>query len=99
MDRSKHHGVGIFTLIKLSKEFGFIRYSEDACIFTRSKWERKDILLILYVDDILLIGSDVSFLDTVKISLKNDFDERLRLNNILGIMIYGDRLRRQILLS
>ena len=51
------------------------------------------------MDDILLIGSDVSFLDTVKISLKFDFDERLRLNSILGIMIYGDRLRCQILLS
>ena len=39
-----------------------------------------------------MIGSDVSFLDTVKISLKFDFDERLRLNGILGIKIYGDRL-------
>ena len=44
------------------------------------------------MNDILLIGSDVSFLDTVKISLKFDFDERLRLNGILGIKIYGDKL-------
>ena len=57
------------------------------------------MFLILYVDDILLIGSDVSFLDTVKILLKFDFDERLRLNSILGIKIYGDRLRRLIWLS
>ena len=51
------------------------------------------------MDDILLIESDVSFLDTVKVSLKFDFDERLRLNSILGIEIYGDRLRRLIWLS
>ena len=43
------------------------------------------------MDDILLIGSDVYFIDTVKISLQFDFDERLRLNSILGIMIYLDK--------
>lgn len=34
-----------------------------------------------------MIGNYVSFLDTVKISLKLDFDERLRLNTMLGIKI------------
>ena len=36
----------------------------------------------------MLIGSDVSFIDTIKISLKFDFDERLRLNRqVLGEQI------------
>ena len=34
--RSEHHEVGIFTLMKFSKEFGFIRNGEDACRFTRN---------------------------------------------------------------
>ena len=58
-------------------------------------------MLILYVDDILLIGNDKTFLHEIKESLKSsflmkDFGEAAY---ILGIKIYRDRYRRLIGLS
>jgi hypothetical protein len=57
--------------------------------------------LILYVDDMLLIGNDAKFLSTIKEYLKsvfsmNDLGEAAY---ILGIKIYRDRSRRLIALS
>ena len=57
--------------------------------------------LILYVDDILLIGNDTEFLNRIKGYLNKNFsmkdlDEAAY---ILGIKIYIDRSRRLIGLS
>ena len=59
------------------------------------------MFLILYVDDILLIGNDVSMLNSVKES----FDGKFSMKDlgeaiyILGIKIYRDRSRRLLGLS
>ena len=49
--------------------------------------------LILYVDDILLIGNDIEFLDSIKGYLNKSFSMKdLReAAYILGIKIYRDR--------
>ena len=49
--------------------------------------------LILYVDDILLIGNDIEFLDIIKGYLNNNFSIRDlgEAAYILGIKIYRDR--------
>ena len=54
--------------------------------------------LILYVDDILLIGNDIEFLDSIKgyLNKMKDLDKAAY---ILGIKIYRDRSRRLIGLS
>jgi Reverse transcriptase (RNA-dependent DNA polymerase) len=59
------------------------------------------IFLVLYVDDILLIGNDISMLDSVKSSLsrvfsKKDLDEA---TYILGIRIFCERSKSLIGLS
>ena len=59
------------------------------------------MFLVLYVDDILLIGNDVSMQNSVKESLNgkfsmNDLGEAMY---ILGIKIYRDRSRRLLGLS
>ena len=57
--------------------------------------------MILYVDDIFLIGNDVEFLD----GIKGYFDKNFSMKDlgeaayILGIKIYRDRSRRLIRLS
>ena len=57
--------------------------------------------LILYVDDILLIGNDVDLLNSVKEYLNNSFSMKDlgEAAYILGIKIYRDRSRRLISLS
>ena len=51
--------------------------------------------LILYVDDILLIGNNIPMLESVKTSLKNSFSMKDlgEAAYILGIKIYRDRSR------
>ena len=67
------------------KAYSFIQTFGEACIYKK-----------LYVDDILLIGNDTEFLDSIKgylnksISMK-DLGEAAY---ILGIKVYRDRSRR-----
>ena len=51
-------------MMKLLKEFNFIGDNEDACICKKLSGSAKDIFLIHYVEDILLIRNDVSFINT-----------------------------------
>ena len=57
--------------------------------------------LILYVDDILLIGNDIEFLDSITGYLNKSFliEDLGEAAYILGIKIYRDRSRRLIGLS
>jgi Reverse transcriptase (RNA-dependent DNA polymerase) len=82
------------------KEFGLIKYDEEPCVYKRLI-ESIIVFLILYVDEILLIGNDIFTLDEVKSSLKKvfsikDLDETAY---ILGIKIYRDRSQKLIGLS
>ena len=57
--------------------------------------------LILYMDDILLIGNDIEFLDSIKGYLNKNFSmkDHGEAAYILGIKIYRDRSRCLIRLS
>ena len=59
------------------------------------------VFLVLYVDDILLIGSDIELLESIKGYLNNSFSMKDlgEATYILGIKIYRDRSRRLIGLS
>ena len=57
--------------------------------------------LVLYVDDILLIGNDVGMLSSVKAWLSKNFsmNDLGEATYVLGIRIYRDRSRRLLGLS
>ena len=59
------------------------------------------IFLILYVDDMLLIGSDIGALSTVKVWLASNFDMKDlgEASYILGIKLHRDRSNRMLGLS
>ena len=59
------------------------------------------VFLILYVDDILLIGNDVGNLSSVKLWLSQQFDMKDlgEANYVLGIRIFRDRKNRMLALS
>jgi hypothetical protein len=66
------------------------------------KCQDKTIMfLVLYVDDILLIGNNVGTLSTVRIWLSNQFDMKDlgEASYILGIKLLRDRRNRMIGLS
>ena len=59
------------------------------------------VFLVLYVDDILLIGNDVATLSSVKVWLSAQFDRKDlgETNHILGIKLIRDRQKRMLDLS
>ncbi|KAK1669957.1 hypothetical protein QYE76_058116 [Lolium multiflorum] len=91
---------------KVIKDFGFIQCHGEACIYKKVSGSSVSIgssvaFLILYVDDILLIGNDIELLSSVKGYLNNSFSMKDlgEASYILGIKIYRDRSRRLIGLS
>ena len=82
------------------KSFGFIKSDHDSCLYKKFSGSKVNFL-ILYVDDILLMGNDVLMLQETKESLERSFSMKDlgEANYILGIRIYRDRSRRHIGLS
>ena len=54
------------------KAHGFIQTFGEACIYKKVSGS-SIAFLILYVDDILLIGNDIQFLDSIKGYLNKNF--------------------------
>ena len=82
------------------KGFGFHQNKEEPCVYKKESGSAV-VFLILYVDDILLIGNDIPMLQSVKTSLNNSFSMKDlgEATYILGIKIYRDRSNRLIGLS
>ena len=82
------------------KAYGFIQTFGEACIYKKVSGS-SIAFLILYVDDILLIGNDIEFLDSIKGYLNKSFSMKDlgEAAYILGIKIYRDRSRHLIGLS
>ena len=74
-----------------------LKNEEVACVYKKESGSSV-AFLILYVDDILLIGNDIPMLDSIKTSLKNSFSMKDlgEVAYILGIKIYRDRSKRLI---
>ena len=82
------------------KAYGFIQTFGEACIYNKVSGS-SIAFLILYVNDILLLGNDVEFLDSIKGYLNKNFSMKdlSEAAYILGIKIYRDRSSRLIGLS
>ncbi|KAK8676479.1 hypothetical protein V6N13_142053 [Hibiscus sabdariffa] len=82
------------------KEFGFIRNEDEPCVYKKVGGSVISFL-ILYVDDILIIGNDIPTLQSVKTWLSSCFSMKDlgEAAYILGVKIYRDRSRRLLGLS
>ncbi|KAJ9542203.1 hypothetical protein OSB04_028709 [Centaurea solstitialis] len=85
---------------KRIKEFGFAKSEFEPCVYTKFSGSIVTFL-VLYVDDILLIGNDVPTLQSVKSWLSRCFQMKDlgEAAYILGIKIYRNRSKRLIGLS
>ncbi|KAL0455965.1 UNVERIFIED_CONTAM: hypothetical protein Slati_0935700 [Sesamum latifolium] len=87
-----HGSTGGFTSIGEEQKNEF-----DPCVY--KKISRSTVAyLVLYVDDILLIGNDVKMMDNIKAWLSTQFSmkDMGETSYILGIKIYRDRSRRML---
>jgi hypothetical protein len=82
------------------KGFGFIKNVEEPCVYKKVSGSAV-VFLVLYVDDILLIGNDIPMMVVVKSSIRKSFSMKDlgEAVYILGIKIYRDRSKRLIGLS
>ena len=82
------------------KEFGFSQNLDELYVY-KKKSGSAIVFLVLYVDDILLIGNDVLVLQSVKIWLSKNFSMKDlgEVTYILGIKISRDRSNRLLGLS
>jgi hypothetical protein len=79
------------------KGFGFIKNIERPCVYKKVSGSAV-VFLVLYVDDILLIGNDITMMEVIKTSLRKSFSMKVlgEAAYILGIKIYRDRSKRLI---
>ena len=82
------------------KEFGFSQNLDEPRVYKKTNGSAV-VFLVLYVDDILLIGNYVSVLQSVKIWLSKNFSMKDlgEATYILGIKIYRDRTKRLLGIS
>src|SRR5688572_11936500 len=62
------------------KGFEFTKNEEESCVYKKVSGSSV-VILILYVDDILLIGNNIPMLESVKTSLKNSFSMKTSLKD------------------
>lgn len=76
------------TFDKFARELGFVNSTADRCLYIAHKGKSK-IFLLLYVDDIILAGTDESQVISIKIALEKKFrmKDLGNLNSFLGIKI------------
>ncbi|GJU19966.1 retrotransposon protein, putative, ty1-copia subclass [Tanacetum coccineum] len=82
------------------KKFGFAQNLDEPCVYQKASGS-KVIFLILYVDDIIIMGNHIPSLQSVKTYLGKCFvmKDLGEAAFILGIKIYQDRSKRLIGLS
>jgi len=82
---------------KAVKMFDFIKNLDEPCVYKKVS-RSKIIFLVLYVDDIILIGNNIGMLQSVMVWLSKNFSMKDlgEASYMLGIKIYGDRSNRML---
>ena len=80
---------------------GYNRTTSNHCVFTRKFYDDDFIILLLYVDDMLIIGHDSSKIDKLKRELNKYFSMKDlgSAKQILGMKISYDRKTMKLWLS
>ena len=82
------------------ESFGFEQNLDEPCVYKRHQ-DKVVMSLVLYVDDILLIGNDVGVMLSIKVWLSSQIDMKDlgKANFILGIKLWRDRKNKMLGLS
>ena len=82
-------------------EQGYTRCHSDHCVYLKKKKYGNYIILLLYVDDMLVAGSNMQEINVLKRKLENSFamKDMGAAKQILGMRITRDRKNRKLTLS
>ena len=82
-------------------EQGYRKTTSDHCVFVQKFSDDDFVILLLYVDDILIVGRYVSRIDSLKKQLSKFFamKDLGLVNRILGIRIERDRASKKLYMS
>ncbi|CAM8969040.1 unnamed protein product [Rhodiola kirilowii] len=82
-------------------EHGYRRTTSDHCVLVKKFTDGEFIILLLYVDDMLIVGHNGDKISQLKTKLKKSFamKDLGPAKHILGITIYRDREKNKIWLS
>ena len=80
---------------------GYNRLSSDHCTYYKRSGDNDFIILLLYVDDMLVVGPNKDQIQELKAQLAREFDMKDLgpANKILGMQIHRDKKDRKIWLS
>lgn len=80
---------------------GFTRCQADHCSYFQRFHDKSYIILLLYVDDMLVVGSSIEEINKLKKLLSNQFamKDLGAANQILDMRIHGDRVSGTLKLS
>ena len=105
--QSGHNTIGLGHITNRNHRFdevihsyGFIKNEDEPCVYKKVSGSQLTFL-VLYVDDILLIGNDVGMMTSMKVWLSKTFSMKDlgQATYNLGIRVYRDRSKRMIGLS
>jgi hypothetical protein len=82
-------------------EHGYDRTASDHCVFVKKLSDGEFIILLLYVDDMLIVGRDTSKINRLKEELSKSFPMKDlgHARQILGMKISRDRKNARLWLS
>jgi len=82
-------------------EQGYTRHHSDHCVYLKRKNDGSYIILLLYVDDMLVAGSNMQEINVLKRKLENSFamKDLGAAKQIFGMRITRDRKNRKLTLS
>ena len=82
-------------------DHGFKKTLSDHCVFVKRYASDDFIILLLYVDDMLIVGRDTKKISSLKMALSKSFamKDLGPAKKMLGINIYRDRKNKQLWLS
>ncbi|MCO5574770.1 hypothetical protein L7F22_028561 [Adiantum nelumboides] len=82
-------------------KYEFTRCSLDHCVYTKKVDDKKHIILLLYVDDMLIAGDDMKDIQNLKTELSESFSMKDlgAAKCILGMKISRNRQRKILTLS
>ena len=86
---------------RFMSEQGYTRCHSDHCVYLKSQNDGSYIILLLYVDDMLVVGSNMQEINALKRKLANSFamKDLGAAKQILGMRITRDRKNRKLTLS
>ena len=82
-------------------EQGYRKTTSDHCVFIQKFFDDDFVILLLYVDDMLIVGKNASRIDRLKEQLSRSFamKDLGPAKQILGILITRDRASKKLHMS